>query len=407
MIFRKVILLFIVGLIVPNFCLSIDPIKLVRVTTPLKTQIDQEKNSMNRRELNRSLIRFGSTAGILVMLYATYKATLYFQDTNQQIKSVDQRVSGIEKGIAPIKKDTPVHVPKIPEAQGSLTAMQMVVDGLKASAIGTKDFVRDIGKCLIQTSLTVIPGMVLNSLWQSVAHRIVEASKQESISWYITNHTQLWPVLDDLKSSCIPYDIHSELLSLEQSKNKSGVQLKAVIADMVELSKESSNLKEQELYFDYCCKDLQKKYAKSGDELELLQNYAAPHIAQKKRAVESGLAATQLFANEEIVKHNIADLCTVVAGQIQKVVSFSMMHIDNGRSTLQQATVERGEKRVQLMIDAANKYFDAMEQLLNMNLKDLEAMSMANKGMFTCTYEFDRLFKEYSTALNRYCMLIK
>ncbi len=407
MIFRNITRLLIISFITTNLCLSIDPIKLIRVTAPLKTQIDQEKSSMNRRELNRSLIRVGSTAGILVMLYATYKATLYFNDMNQQINSVDQRVSGIEKGIAPIKKDTPVHVPKIPEAQGSLTAMQMVVDGLKASAIGTKDFVRDIGKCLIQTSLTVIPGMVLNSLWQSVTHRIVEASKQESISWYITNHTQLWSVLDDLKSACIPYDIHSELLSLEQSKNKAGVQLQAVIADMVDLSKERSNLKEQDGYFDYCCKDLQKKYAKKGDELEQLQNYAAPHIAQKKRAVESGLAATQLFANEEMIKRNIVDLCTLVADQIQKVVSFAMMHIDNGRSALPKATIERGEQRVQLMIDAANKYFDAMEQLLNMNLKDLEKMSMANKGIFTCTYEFDRLFKEYTTALNRYCVLIK
>ncbi len=82
------------------------------------------------------------------------------------------------------------------------------------------------------------------------------------------------------------------------------------------------------------------------------------------------------------------------------------MHIDNRRSVLPKATITRGQKRVEQMVENTNRYLETMEQLLNMEYAELEGMSVANKGMFTCTYEFEKLFREQLAVLHRYCSLI-
>lgn len=415
MIFQKSVRFFMIFMMSAHLCVSVDTVQLSRVTIPQKAHIYQEKSSMNQRQMKRYFVKFGTTAGILVMMYATYKASEYFKDMNRHIEHVDQRVAGIEqkvkielpkKGVDVLQVIPPVSS-QSSDSYNVLAPIKMVAGGVKSVAVGTKNFVRDIGKCMIESSPTFITGMVLTSLWQSVVQRIVEASKQESISWYIDNHTQLWPVCSDLKSACVPFDIHSELLSLQQVGDKSGVQVKAFVSEIVDLVKDNKESGLHDGYLEHCCDELKKSYAKKGDELEQLQDYAAPNIAKKKRAVESGLGGTTLFATEEMTRQNIVDLCNMLTQQIQKVAAFAMVLIDNRRDVLEKTTVARGEKKVAQLITITNNYLDAMELLLNMNLQDLEAMSVANKGLFTCTYEFEKLFREYVSTLNRYCVLIK
>lgn len=412
---RLYLLLMIFGLY-NSICLSIEELQLNRVGIPTSIQIEHQKREFYQREMKRYVTKIGTTASVLIMMYITYKASEYFKDLDKRLERVDRRVVNVEKiteaELKRITLDTPVEKKMVSEAVSKvepltgLAPIKWVTSGITYGAVGTKNFITDLGKCIIESCPTFVTGMMLSTLWQQAYNRVVEASKLETLSWYIDQHTQTWSLFHDISLACVPYDLHSELLSLQQVDYKAGVCVRSYVNELAELVASHKEDCATDSYFEYSCESLKKGYGQKSFELTELQNYAAPNIAKRKRAIQEGLQAGLLFQSDEAGRQNLVDLANLLADQVQNIITFALMHIDKNRSALSKETIARGEKRVNQMIDIMNRYLDQMESLLRMNDQELEGMSIANKGMFTCTYEFERLFREQVTVLHRYCSLI-
>lgn len=371
-------------------------------------QVAIEKRNYVDRQLRRLTVKVGTSAAILFATYVAYNARKCFKELGNQLSHVGQRIAVVENAVEASR----LSAIKSSEEQRVQNSTKLVDRGSgfnPASWLvnGTKNFAIDIGRCVVDTFPSFISGMVFTTLWQQICNRIVDASRQESLLWYVEQHTQLLPLFHDLTMSCIPYDLWSELLSLQQVHDKATNQMNAYVADLSELKEGARDGFLGDEYFDFSREALKKNHAKNGSELAQLQNYAAPNIAKRKRAIEKGLHGGTLFEEGDAGKQNIVDLCTMLAEQIQQLLSFAMMHMENRHAELPKATTDRGRKRIDQIIVITNNYLEHIERLLNMNYEELESMSVTNRGMFTMTYEFERLLKEHVSILHRYCMLIK
>ncbi|MBI2353004.1 hypothetical protein HYV11_02040 [Candidatus Dependentiae bacterium] len=364
---------------------------LVRVVPPTKVSIDQERALLQSREIKRSVIKYGTIAGTLVLLYAALTI-------NKSMESLEKRLDSVEAKVPQNDNQKPgVVISNEPNGQFSSLSK------LKDIAQHGFDCAKTTVKYIFNTAPMVISGALLNHMGGLFSQHLAEFSKQESILWYIEHHTQLWQLSDAIKLACIPYDLHSGLLCLDQVNCASQEQLKALSQDIFNVLNNKNDSGCDDFYIEHWKKKLKRSYEKKNDELTQLQNYIIPHIAQKRRVDDLGFRQANLFESEEIAKQKIVDLCSLFSQQIQKIVNFAMMHIDYKRDNLPLDMVMQGENRIKQMIFISNNYFDTMEKLLNASLLDLEAMSKINKGLFTCSYEFEKLLKEYVTTIHRYC----
>lgn len=399
-----------------SICLSIDMLQIKRIETPTRIQIDHEKAFSYQRQLKRYAVKIGTSATVLVTMYVAYKASQYFKDIDRKLEKVDKRIVEVEEAMQAELEKNVLNSPVEKKTKGSLSSnvelittsgpAKRVLNGVRFGAVGAKDFIADLGKSVVESCPTFFSGMILSTFWHQVCSRIVEASRLETLSWYIDEHTQTWTLFDDIALACAPYDLQSELLSLSQIQDKGGVCLNSYVDDLAELVKRHKKSSVGPDFFEYSSSALKDSYEQKSLELTKLQNYAVPNIAKRKRAICEGLKAGLLFQSDEVGRQNLADLVNLLTDQVQKIVTFALMHVDKNRSRLSKEIIVRGEKRVVQMISVMNRYLDQMEVLLNMNNVELESMSVANKGMFTSTYEFEQLFKEQVNILNRYCSLI-
>lgn len=411
---KQYIVWFCIGLY-STACASSQMYVLPRIAHPVAQQIEIEEKNYKDRQLKRFAVKIGTSTAVLLAIYATYNASRYFKELDRRMSRVDQRIADVEKTVDPsmLKTVASVQIPasnnseKFVKNESSFNPVSWLAGGVKSGVSGTKNIVTDIGKCIIQSFPTFISGMAISTLWEQICRRIVEASKQESLFWYLEQQTELWPLLQDITVNCIPYDVQAELLSLQQVHDKSTDQMNAYVEDLAELKAGKSDGFIGSDYFDYSSGELKNAYMKKGSELARLQNYAVSNIAKRKRAVEQGLSGAMLFEDGVVGKKNIADLCTMLTGQIQKVLAFVEMHMQKRHAELSTATIERGRIRINQVIMTTNKYVERVEQLLNLDDERLNSMSIANQGLFTVTYEFERLLREHFVVLHRYCMLIK
>ena len=396
--------------------LSSEIYTLPRISIPTSSQINIEKNNYSSRQNKKLAIKLGSCAMLLAVMYMTYNTNKYFKKNDQRMDKNDQRVVKVEKAlesIIDISKSQQNIPPTEDKIQSSHTNISFDLNPIKlfskaamSTAIGTKNFITDIGKCIIETCPIYITGIFFTTSLQLISNSIIEASKQETLTWYIEQHTQIWSLFKDITHISITFDPHSDLISLPRVNEKSISQMNAYLQDISNFSQEKKDGLINNDYFDHACNELQKNRTTECGELEKLQNLAIENITKRKRAISFGLNNSELFQDEASLKHHVVDLCTMLTEQIQKVLSFTIMHINKNRLILPKTTIERGEKKISIIIIITNKYIDLMEKLLNMNSKELENMSIENRGMFTCTYEFEKSFKDHISILHRYCALI-
>lgn len=416
MFLKKSCLLLIVFCINSLKCLPIETFQLQRITVPTRDQVELERGSFYQRELKRSAIKVGGAAAVLVALYVTYRAGEYFKKLDSQLETVDKRVANIElnekaffKNMAlkniDLEKNSLIEKGSVIEPAAALSSAKWIFNGIKSGASGTKNFAGDLGKSLIGSCPTFLTSIMLSTLWQQISSRVIQASMLETLSWYIEEHTQIWPLFHDISLASVSYDLQSELLSLQQVDNRARVCVRSYADDLAQLVKNHKEDCPDDGYFEHVSKGLKKEYEQKSIELSKLQNYAIPNIAKRKRAILQ--AESSLFLSDQVGRQNIAELVDFLTSEIQKMITFSAMHIDMHCSHLSKETIARGKKRVMQITDVTNRYLDHMELLLNMDSRELESMSITNKGVFTCTYEFERLFREQVGILHRYCLCIK
>lgn len=411
------------GLLFTQFSQTSEVFYLKRVQSPSVHQVKTEKADQLKRQVKRYGVKYGSILSIMLAMYVSYKASEYFKDHEKKIKKleIDAQEAKANRAIAASIVDDWISRSKAlvgyaeTESKSSsgdsssslLAPVWWVTGGVKSVGSGFYGFGRDLGKCFIESAPTFITGMVLTSGWNNLMEKRSDALRQESISWFIDKHTKLWPLFVDLKSSCVQYDLYSDLLSVKNLHGSASVHMKSFIKDLTELvkvRKEDDML--DDAFFEYQCDELRKQYAKKGSEVEVLQNYAAPAMAKRKRIIDGNFDEAYLFGMGKIGKQDIVDMCDVLVGQVQKVAAFATVHLDNYRDTLSASCIKRGENKITQMIDVTNAYLDHMEKLLNTDLKDLVEVSKANHGMFTSTYEFEKCYRDIVNNIHRYCMMI-
>lgn len=402
-----------VSLLCSNSIFSSQVFCLKQVQAPSVSQIKVEREAQWQRQAKRFAVRYGSIVAIVGALYVSYKASEYFKDMAKDVERLKEteacnkladKLEDIKKAKKEMKNDI---VQSTEQGASLLKPVWWVTSGIKSFGGSAVSFGKDLGKCFIESAPLFIAGKVLDTGWTNLSDKRFEALKQESITWFFENNTTLPTLFVDLKTSCVPYDLYSDLLSNETLNGKASTHMKSFVkslSDLVKAHKDEDILDDE--FFEYQCDEVKKQFMKKGSEVEVLQNYATPAAAKKQRVMNGDAESAYLFGTAKIGKQDITDLCNVLVTDVQRMAAFATVHIDKHRDILSAASVKRGENKVKQMIEVTNVYLAEMQNLLNTDIKDLIEISKSNHGMFTITYEFEKVFKEIVTNIHRYCLMI-
>ncbi|MBM17657.1 MAG: hypothetical protein CL947_01155 [Epsilonproteobacteria bacterium] len=401
-----------------QIALSSHVVKLSRVENPTQAQIKQEQVKHKQREFKRTCIKYGYMTAGLASFYLMCRLTNFVKHREDYERIMEMRVNHIEGDMEfKAKRFFLDWLQHKPEVKKELTNNQSLLNpiylmketasstsqALRSSVKVVKDGVVGIAKNLIELSPSFIASLVVTATYEKLKDVWTNVTTPESVSWYIREHTQVWDLLVDIKSGSVHYDLHSALLSADHLHGQASSHLKDYIANLTRCVKDRQ---QDEMihdgFFEFQCEDLRQKYTKKGNEVEVLQNYAAPVMAKRQRNIDQ----VDLFQQDIIGKQDIGIMCNLLAQQVQQVASFALVHLQNNANSLSGHSRSRGMAKIEQLIDLTNQYLQTMEELLAMSSQELEAASQSNKGMFTVTYEFEKIFREYVNGIHRYCKLI-
>ena len=341
-------------------------IVLNRVSTPSQEMIDKEKIRFRTRQVACYSMIIATVAGGIGILHLSHQAAMYLKDNG----TLGVRVKNLENKVG----------------IGNVAAQ-----GWGAWAKnGAKEFVGDVFSVVPNFVSTVIITGALDTLKNKYGYLFAD----ETVLWYIEHQTKMLPLLSDMKNFAVEYDVYSELLSAESFNQDAKIHLKAFTSELVDSVKDQTIDSQGDAgWFTVLYGSLKKKYAKQGLELEKLQDTITPYLAQKKRAEIEGFSGSSLFSSDVNKRREIADMCNLFAKYAEKVGAFLSMRLGSNSA------------KVQSFVDMTNEYLTAMEHLLNASSEDLEQASKENKGMFTYTYEYEKLFKDKLSYIHRYCKM--
>lgn len=421
MIIRSLKLLFYWSFVVTaGYSVAEENYALSRVVKPTAEQVAKEHNNIHRRALVRKTVQYGSAAAGLTAFYLMCQLSNFVKHREEHERIANLRLNKLEDDMQlKVKKWLFGWKDKQSEANNVMNNNDIFmvkkaksIAGAGVSLVnngvaGTKDFFGGLVKNFIELSPTFVASLIVNASYERIKDAWQEATREESVAWYMHKHTKVWELCADIKSNSVHFDIHSSLISSENLQSDANVALKSYVQDLANIMKEQ-NLEDgfDSSFFVYQCEELKKKYAKKGARIEELQDYAIPLAAKRARVRFGGSDQADLLHETVARKKDIANMCNMLAEDIEKVAAFLFASITKNK-TLSDTTVIRGKNKVNYLIEITNNYLAAMETLLNMNDQDLLQESIANKGMFTLSYEFESLLRETVQGVSRYSLLIK
>ncbi len=377
---------------------------LPRLHMPAPEAVVQAGQEKQARLYRQYAIKVATVIAVVGALYTTYQASQYFKVVDEKVDAITKKTQHLPM---PSEQVTQPQIPSQVVAQPSSWLMAPV-HALQAGAISVKNVVQDTSKCLIGALPTLMSSVLFTTFWQQASDRIAQACKQETLLGYVGEHTQLKLIFSDLLLASIPHDPWATLLSLSYVQNQMDAMLRdcAAACDGLEQQQKKSGLADDD-YAHFASRELYKKYARQGSELDALQNYVVPHIAVIARAAQSkSLDQTLLFESPQQSKQNIADLCSLLIADMQKVLTFALACAQIQGQVVHPTMQARLQMRLAQIIDGANQYISSMETMLVMPAAELEQLSKNNRGMFTSTYEFERFLQEQWQTIHRYCKLM-
>ena len=278
---------------------------------------------------------------------------------------------------------------------------------LDASAFGVKNpvkkegflqAIKDMGKSSARfvgdTTFTLGSALTLNFIYQSMQNKIIQAYQDETLLWYIQEHTQIPHILNDLKEYSIAYDVYATLLSKEALNDESGICMKAFVKDMVEVTNEKLNASAapDNKFLGFMLDEMKKKYRKKCTELEKLQAFVVPHVGMRERILKNDKNQDS-FIDDAARRKHVARLCQLFADEMNKVVAFAVLQFGNKYDM------------ASTLVRSCNVFIDRMELLLNSSSVQLLEASKADRGMFTNLYEFEHAFWLQMNQMQRYSSL--
>jgi|GEM_PF-1512484 len=357
---------------------------LNRIQEPVAIDLAMQKKLQFQRCMHRYAVTVGVAVSVCGILYGASAIRQSF-DNRKQAQMVP---------MVPARLYAPAQVAQ-PIRDGSFSPVRFVVDAFKGIGGSMASFGWDISKFLADSATLLAAGVVTSAVYENMRQRIAQAYADESVLWFVEQQTKINGIFADLKQRTAEYDLHGSLLSSEMFNQDASVHLKAFVEDVSEAVRDyrQDDMMRDYGYFAYLLGELKSKYVRQADEYGLLQNQIAPHVARRQRALASA-DGVDLFERDQQSRQDIAELCKLFAEEMNKLLAFIQIH------------QHKQHVRIQDLVRAGNAYLEGVELMLNASSEQLAQMSKDNRGMFTFTYEYERLFTQQITFLHKYCKIV-
>lgn len=358
---------------------SVDFLQLSRVAAPDSAHVAKERTKADQRLLKKHVV----TAAVVVAVIAGFVLACEMSERDRknkdELSKKDWVLADAARKASASKTPTPVE----PEGWFSWAMTK------------TQSFGSSFAGMIGSSAQLLVAGIVTNAAWSYVQNKISQAYQDETMLWYAHNQTKIPQLFNDLKSYAVDYDLYSSLLSAELFNQDAQLHMKAFVADLIGSAQDymKEEIFKDPHYFAFLLDEMKKKYTRKSNELEKLQEYVVPMVGKRHRALAQNHMEL-LFADDMGRRKDIAQMCDTLAVDMEKLMAFALMR------------GPRQKGRIMDMVASCNDFLVHMEMLLNATPEKLAELSKADRGMFTCIYEYEKLFGEQVNFLHRYCKLI-
>ena len=390
--------LFYIMLAFPVFSMpSMQSFQLARVKYPDEQSIQIERQQSDARAFKKYAVTVTVVVSVVVGLYLLYQireaAAKHERESAKNTNAIEailQEFKDLKEKYNLVVKD-----PSLPATPARSVAPASPEGWMSSAANSAKSFGLGTAKFFADSAFLLASGTVLNGAYNYACKKVAQTYVDETVLWYAHEKTQLPLLFNDLKTYSIDYDLFATLLSLELFNQEAQMHFKAFVKDLLGSAQNymHNDVFNDPAYFNYLLEEMKKKYIKKGQEMEKLSDHVVSAVAKQHRAIAQEHAIA-LFSHDMNRRGDIAKMCDLFAHEMEKLTSFIAL-----RGGLYQ------QARVFDMVDSSNKFLAHMEILINSTPEELQAYSKADVGMFTSTFEYEKLFSEQINFLHRYCRL--
>ncbi len=369
-------------------------IQLERVQSPTALTINTEKTKVFKRSVKKYAVTAGMAVCAAVVLYTAHKLREVLQaQENNRVEAIAEKVIKKEREqdklpVTMVSKEefakvVAAAVPVASVAQGG------ILSGLQGMAWSSSKFFAD-------SAFMLTTSVVLNGAYQYMHRKIAQTYQDETILWYVAEETKINQIFNDLKYYSIEYDLYASLLSAEMFNQDAQTHMRAFVRELVQTTRDyvTEDAFQDSKYLSFLLGEMKKKYVRKCGELEGLQAYVVPAAGMRQRAL-TGDDKAGMFVSDENRRKDITKLCRLLAKEVERLTAFMAVRL------------EKKSDRIGVLVASCNAYLDRMETLLNASSEQLIALSKADRGMFTCSYEFERVFAQQLGHIHRYCKLVE
>lgn len=365
---------------------------LGRVRVPTHREIEHQK----KLKKNRAIYRYGATAGVSLSVVALLYVAASIRHQMSEAKKtnlvpgmpLDQLMRMVQQ-----KAQAPDHASA--RSAGILWPVTSMIDGVKNMGVSCVGFGKDFASFLADSTTVLAAGVITSALYECIRKQIVHAYQDETVGWFVAQQTKINIILEDLKVRTAEYDLHGALLSSEMLHQDTQVHLKAFISDISSAASDCTyrGACNDPDYFAFLLGEVKRKYARKAETLEQMQEQLMPLVAQRHRSVES-LEYGSLCQKDAQARADIAELASLLVQEMVRLIAFIDAH------------PHEHQPRVAGLIDCCNRFLDQVEEMLSAPFESIIERSKANRGLFTVTYEYQRLFDQQVDFLDSYCKII-
>lgn len=405
MIFSKKLLLlsvlFLACLVQANHLIDPQEFHLCMIAMPSQEAITKEQKLLEARIFKKNITRVTIVVGLCAICFVAYQvhdacnqraANLYKDQVRNynDVQELKKMIQNLQPRLDQLKSDRSndsisVPMPTVVSQNSQDGVFKKAFSGLKSFGWGTSKFISD-------NILMLAGATTVNAFSNYVKDQFNKTYVDETILWYAHEQTQVFNLMNDLKKYAVDYDLYGSLLSADTFNQDAQVYLKSFVQDLV--GAVDNHLKNEIFvdkgYFDFLIQDLKKKYVRKGVELEKLQEYVVPAIAKIHRAKITEQGAW-LFTTDMNRRADIVHMCNMLSAEMQRLIAFVELRAGFAQKA-----------RVEAIVLSFNGFIEHMQELLNATAQELVDLSKANCGMFTCVYEYEKLFAEQMNFLHRY-----
>lgn len=235
---------------------------------------------------------------------------------------------------------------------------------------------------------SMVPLFLVNSLlgvaWERLQSSLAGPLENESLHWYYDNYTNIQDGIKAIKLNAAPLDKHSFYLSFETNQIAEKVILKKFMQDVRDVIHRGST-------HSFLPLEVIGKYMRQSHYLDSLTDDALfiEGLKQSKQFMsdEDGADSEQKQFHRRIIYIFVDKL----KNDIENLIAFAIAHHD-------QLSIENAI--LQQLIGFTNTYINYVEELLSLSDEELEVASLEKRGLFTKTFEFNKLFDDSFKTLN-------